>query len=472
MNTQEVEFDPWGPKKLERAWVLNVNLQREVIPVFCAALEDVMVTHRGGVFYYPNIEEDCTRCRYDWFLRCRRDTYGLRVSLAFDTKCRELTQVKAFLSLGPRLVSSPDIRVTRRTENQVLKAIRSVLTQANDILDGKTEPFYPLFYIKLPSGQWISKTEGTEQGTFYRSAHNPRNGEIISAVAIKTMAYVKAVARARALPTLNKLTALMSLLADTPIVMARPSLPKRSGFHAIQKQPPAIEKVYPPSYHLWEPPSPFRDIKDTTASSMSLLAHENLVDNSKLWQSIYAYATAQDVQKEHPTLASVAYIASLSTLTGPTMCSGTVSCSVCGVRPPHPLLSEPDCIAKLISNDLDLESDPEKKEQIYELVRAVYSKQRSAYVHDAVLRHHEETAVQAQVGRPGKLSPVAEELTFAEQLTGIRRLARRVLLMKLPKTKLVQSLIEESSELTIVPKIPIVASVIVGRHPVGIKMHP
>ena len=56
MDSEEVEFDPWGPKKFERAWVLSINLPRESINSFCAALEDVMTARRGGVFYFPNKE--------------------------------------------------------------------------------------------------------------------------------------------------------------------------------------------------------------------------------------------------------------------------------------------------------------------------------------------------------------------------------------------------------------------------------
>lgn len=405
-------------------------------------------------------------------MRYAHEVYGLRLSLIFETKHEDVTEIRAYLSLGPCLVNRLDIKITSRTESRVLKAIQQVLAEAAEIVDGKTELFYPLFYIKLPAGQWISTNVDTEQGIFYRSAHNMRSGEVISAIAIKTQAHFKGVARARALPNVGKLTSLMSLLADAPIAMEHPSLPKRGTFQTVRREPPHIRKVYPASYHLWEPTSLFRDIKDIASLSIRLLADDALLGNDDLWRSIYAYATAQDVQKEHPSLASVAYIASLSAFADSGMCGGTVSCSVCGTRPPHAIQSEPDSIAELVSKELNLKSDPQKKQQVRNLIRAVYSKQRSAYVHDAVLRHQEGTDVRGQVGRPGKLSPISEELTFAEQLTGIRRLARRVLLMKLPNTSLLQSLINGSSELAIVPRIPIAASVTVGRRPVGIRMRP
>jgi hypothetical protein len=470
MDSEEVEFNPWGPKKFERAWTFGVNLSRETIHSFCAALEDVMTSRRGGVFYFPNKEDNYTRCRYDWFVSYRREVYGLRISLVFDVKSADITEINAYLSLGPRLVNQKGIQISHKTEKRVLEAIKHVLNEAGEIIAGKTEVYHPLFYVKLSVGKWIGTNSNTDLGTIYRSACNMQNGEVMSALAIKTLAYSKNVARARALSFVNKLAALMSLLAGEPVVMVHPRLPKRGSFHIIRKEPPDISKVYPSSYHLWEPISIFHDIKDIATLAMNILKDQVVLDNDKLWQSIYAYATALDVQKEYPTLASVAYIASLSTFAGSSTCNGIVTCSVCGLRPSHPVYSEPDSITELVSKELGLTT--EKQEQIRSLIRAVYSKQRSAYVHDAILRHQESGNIRAQVGRPGQSSPISEELLFAEQLSSIRYLARRVLLMKLPKSSLLQSLIDESSKSSIPVSMPIAASITIGRRPVGLRMHP
>ncbi len=471
MSSEEVEFDPWGPKTIERGWTFNLNLPRRMVPDFCAALEDVMKIHRGGVFYFPRVEDDCTRCRYDWFLRCGREAYGFRLTLVFDTRSKDVNEIKVYLSLGPRTNKS-DIDITREIERRILRSIKQILNEAREIIEGKVDSFYPVFYIKLPPGEWISADVNAENGTVYRSANNLQIGEVISAIAPRTFAYVKGVARERALPAVDKLTALMSLLADAPLVVAHPKLPRRGSFHTVRKEPPSISKIYPASYHVWEALSHTGDLKQIALLSLQMAADKTLMGDDKLWQSIYAYSTGQTVQKEHPTLASVAYIASLSTFVETKMCHGTVSCSVCGVRPSHPLESESDGIAELAIVDLGLQSDSVNKERVRNLVKAVYSKQRSAYVHDAVLRHQEVSNSRAQVGRPAQQSPISEELEFLEQLNGIRRLARRVLLLRLPKNDSLRSLIEDSSTLSILPTVPMVASIVIGRRPVGFKVHP
>ena len=117
----------------------------------------------------------------------------------------------------------------------------------------------------------------------------------------------------------------------------------------------------------------------------------------------------------------MAYVASLSALfSSPESCTGKVSCSVCGDRPNHYLRGDIASIREGIADTLGLALDEGR--DVSALVGSVYSKQRSAYVHDAVLRRSELKDFPVNIHRPTENSPVSDELQFAEDLHDIQRL--------------------------------------------------
>ena len=170
----------------------------------------------------------------------------------------------------------------------------------------------------------------------------------------------------------------------------------------------------------------------------------------------------------------MAYIASLSALfSSPESCTGKVSCSVCGDRPNHYLRGDIASIREGIADTLGLALDEGR--DVSALVGSVYSKQRSAYVHDAVLRRSELKDFPVNIHRPTENSPVSDELQFAEDLHDIQRLTRRCLVAHLGGySQDVKTFIPQESMLPIRLTHKIGSSVTVARagHPVGIRVRP
>ena len=186
-----------------------------------------------------------------------------------------------------------------------------------------------------------------------------------------------------------------------------------------------------------------------------------------------AFASGQEVQDRQPTLASVAYMASLGAFAQPEQCNGKVSCSDCGDRPAHHLTGDSDAIANLVSQDLGLETDDEREAR--SLIKSVYSRQRSSYVHDAILRHNELGTLPSFLARPAGFSTVSEELMFYEELNSIGRLARRQILSRLANQhEEIRDSFRETFESKIRYQLGHSGSITVAKagRPVGVRMQP
>lgn len=169
-------------------------------------------------------------------------------------------------------------------------------------------------------------------------------------------------------------------------------------------------------------------MRDLALGAIDLMSKTSVETNDSLWRAIHAWAGGQEIQSNQPTLASVAFIAGLSAFSNPHDCIGDVTCSRCGNPPLNKKIGKTDAIVEDLATTLQLNKEDRKKTR--SLIRKVYDKQRSSYVHDAVLRHAEMQDGES-IGRPAETRIVGRLLEMSEDLTSVNRLARRSVIARL-----------------------------------------
>ena len=134
------------------------------------------------------------------------------------------------------------------------------------------------------------------------------------------------------------------------------------------------------------------------------------------------------IGKLYSTLAIVAYIAALSSLSETSKCPGQVSCSQCGqLAMKHDKVGDKAAILALIK-DL-LEPTSEQEIRLQNIIERVYRKQRSAFIHGAELRHEEfYQGVGLPKAFPTEKEPVRKTFYYRLDFLSMELIARRTLL--------------------------------------------
>lgn len=452
MNSS-TEFDVLFEYKFEGSVKLEVNIPRQETPLVCSAFDIIMSERFGGSFYYPRFPDKRTRCRYEWFLSYKKDPYGIRISTYFDVGDKDIMELPFLLSWGPRFASNAGTQFSKITQKRIVEEIQSVGRDINKIIHEEPRIIWTfLSHIDLPPGRGIEHVVTSDFITVYPSVRHKKEGVLLSAVGVHIPAHFRAQAKNIGLPIFDKFIALLSLLSGAPIARARVKWPKNFKFNdAFEGKDVSIEKLYPMTrYEIAL--KQLSDLTDIIKIAVNLISQPSIVNNQVLWRSTNAYVAGQEIKQNQPTLSSVAFIASLAAYSKETKCDGNVTCSKCGNLSVakgfrHDLVSEKDSLIEAVRNALLMEPDSKEMKTLRNLIRDVHSKQRSAFVHDAKLRHAELDKENAQLGHPGESKIVCEELEFMEDLNSIQEIARRVLLSRLlPFDIRIQAILDSISD--------------------------
>ena len=474
MNSS-AEFDVLFEYKFEGSVELEVNIPRQEVPSVCPAFDVVMSERFGGSFYYPRFPDKKTRCRYEWFLSYKKDPYGIRISTYFDVGNEDIKRLPFLLSWGPRFACNVGTQFSKATQKRIVEEIQFVLSDINKLI--RKEPYEIwtfLSHMGLPPGWGIEHTVASDLVTVHPSVRPKREGTLLSAIGVHIPAHFRAQAKGIGPPIFDKFIALLSLLAGTKITKARVEWPKNFKFeNAFKGKDAPMEKIYPMTRYTIAPRQ-HSDLTDMVEIAIDLIAQPSIANDKVLWQSINAFVAGQEIRQSQPTLSSVAFIASLTAYSKKTRCNGDVMCSKCGTLKSfsHDLVSEKEALIETIRNALLIERDSEELKSLHNLIKDVHSKQRSAFVHDAVLRHAELDDEELQLGHPGESKIVREELEFMEDLNSIQEIARRVLLHRLlPSDERIQTILDSRLGSRIRYRTAFTGShTLRGRRPVGIRL--
>ena len=469
------EFDVLFEYKFEGSVKLEVDIPRQEIPLVCAAFDIVMSERFGGCFYYPRFPDKRARCRYEWFLSYKRDLYGIRISTYFDVGNEDIVELPFLRSWGPRFASNVGTPFSKAIQKRIMEEIQSVWADINRIVHEEPRIIWTfLSHIDLPPGRGIEHIVDSNVITVYPSTQHKKEGTLISAVGVHILAHFRAQAKNIGIPIFDKFIALLSLLAGNPITKARVQWPKNFKFNDIfEGEGAPIEQIYPMTRYRIAPRQ-HSDLTDVVKIAVDLISQPSITNDEVLWQSINAYVAGQEIKQNQPTLSSVAFIASLAAYSKGMKCDGNITCSKCGDLENfhHNLVSEKDALIETIRNALLIELDSEEMGTLRNLIRDVYSKQRSAFVHDAKLRHAELDNKNVELGHPGERKMVCEELEFVEDLNSIQEIARRVLLHRLISfDKRIQAILDLKSDSRIRHLTAFTFSnTLRARHPIGIRL--
>lgn len=426
----DVEYDVSFKYTIENSYQAEVLIPRKEIPLVCEAFEIVMQDRFGASFYYPRSPNGKTTCRYEWFLKYKNDPYGIRLTAIIYVGNTNITQCEFFVSWGPRFSINKGKGFPKYLENRIVQEIGSVREEVEKILRQQPNELWTFFsYIKFPPGTFIKESIISEILTFYPTVYDNSNKNYISAVGIHVPAFYKEQAKSNAQPILDRFIALLSLLSGKTFSQIIKPLPKQlKSSNVILGSNITMQQLYQKN---WKTIDSYTNLSDVAEIAINLLSNNLLINDETLWESIYAYVSGQEITRKQPTLSSVAFVASLAAYSKVEKCKGSISCSKCGeISLKHNLISEKESIINEILKVIFPKLDDNETKELRSLIRDVHSKQRSAFVHDAKLRHAE-IDKNINLGRPDKTRIVSTELQYSEDLHSIQELSRRVLLSRL-----------------------------------------
>lgn len=404
-------------------------------PLLCGALETSVLERNGAIFYFtrhPN--ENSTFCRYEWIVPFKEYDHGLRIAALLIVSDKTVEKITFVSAWGPD-ISHNDVNFNEDATNLFKKEIESFLQDFEKILSEKPSDIWTqFFYVKLPIGNFSKKVKNNLI-TFYSTVKHKNENLSFSVVGIHVKAHFESQANKYAGPIFNKLELLLSLLfaikvEKIPVNFNEKFSPKETILGKRVK----IGELYPQSDYIKLEHPLLTDSSELIEMGLKLVSNNALYEDEIFWNSVSAYVSGLKIQGYYPTLSSVAFITSLAAFSKPKKCNGKLSCTECGdLEFKHNLQGDKISIIEDVKNVLKINS--ENSEKLEKIIKNVYDKQRSSFVHDAVLRHAEiekEGMAQLEVYRP-QTTAISKEIKFKEDLDSIKGITRQYLLHKLLK---------------------------------------
>lgn len=415
------------------SWKLNFNISisRKIIPNFCEQLHSIIHERVGSCNYYPNIENGSLLCRYEWTRNYKREKHALHLGLIFLITSDDLNEISAYLSTNQVMennsLSLPDFPKSflSRLQKESIILVNEVLHR---LKKESQREINAIFYIESHRG--IDVTVETEDNRVKVFPCALIKGKIVSPVRIKVIASSNENGKPRALHDAALFCALHTLANEHFCQITYLDWSKRKPpIQFIESENDFdVNHLYPSQQ---KPAISFDDvvserIKQVWSLYQSLSEH----DKNLFLPALFAFYSAKGVKQKYSTLAIVAHIAALSSLSKDRIktCPGMVSCSEHGdLTMRHHIIGDKNAIFEMIK-ELNVPS-PKVEKDLKELLNRVYYKQRSAYVHGAELRHAE---FYKGYGLPSCFPTeneiVKDEYYYKNDFMAIELIARRVLL--------------------------------------------
>lgn len=417
------------------AWSISINpsIPRELIPAVCEQLHAIMSERQGASFYYPDVVNKTTTCRYEWPRKWKNRKHGLHLGLVFCVKDENLNGMSVYATSSAairdnsvELLQFPQdllSRLQQETLQLFQEAIQRLAPQSH-------QERHIILYLELhPQMGFASKIE-TEDKRIVIFPSALFEGKIISPVSVTVSAASNQGGRPKALHEIVLFCALYTL--------ANGLLCQTTGLKWNRKQPciefiDALDDVDTeglyPSRCKSNPIS--SDQRTAERSNAIWMLYHQLSEEKQegFLPALFAYYSAQNINYKYSTLAIVAYIAALGSLAkdAKKKCAGQITCSSCGtLEMKHDKVGDKIAIILLLKDLLKL---TDERGNELDIVKRAYDKQRSAFVHAAELRHEE---FHQKFGLPASFPATGgsfrEVLTYKQDFLSIERITRRVLL--------------------------------------------
>lgn len=408
----------------------------------CEGLAYLGLERNGGYYYYPFYDANKTGAAFEWDLPYRNRRFGFKVGVEFWVHGSSLEKLNAYVLYGedhPKRGSSPEF--TEEEKAQFQRKIIEILQLASDWRDGRRDQqFFALHYLELEPGEVVNKVLDLPALKAYLlpTVSIGKEKRAVSAVIHSVSAHCREEAKRIGAQEFLKLCALLTLAVGRHYKSYRDTFrrPTLKRFLDTIDPLPTFDEVYPKGRYadaaanaLCRVAVPLRLVSEY----YSRIPADNVGDFDK---SLFAYYTGKDlVDRGFSTVATVALIAALKPFRRPRKCPGEIQCSKCGTlrNLRHDEIGEAASIGEKLSSLFGLDPACEQSRRLRETIRTTYRAHRSAYVHDAVLRHGEFKDAGPRFERPGTKSPFSDHLLSHNDLSTLELLTRRALLQHMAR---------------------------------------
>jgi len=428
-----------------RRVLFKAEMARAAIPAFCEALHTKVQEIEGMVFYYwQQLSSGVSIIRYEWDVKILKKREPLRVGIIVNITRNPLKDAIIYVTTREAYVARAKTPPTLdvQAEQAALESIQSVLTEAHYRTTPQAQKtFYIVKYVELLAEFSYTDYAASSDGllTICPTVGLLKNKILdkkISAIVLSVSAPSLESAKDRVSTLITRFCALATLahgviVKDSHVRWPRPFKPVE---FVTSLPPPPIGQLYPKHQRIILHPSRLNTNKqDMVISLWQTFGILSPAKQEAFLQSILAYYAGLENLTTQPTLAIVAFTAVLSSLAegGAKKCPGKLSCSQCGSLDwKHNLQGEAIVIVNRIAELLKLNKDT--MDRLSELIKRVYTRQRSAFVHGALLRHGERNKNDSLQGLiPSETDLVSDVFQYRQDLLSMMLLARKALLAEL-----------------------------------------
>jgi hypothetical protein len=388
---------------------------------------------QGASFYVPDLSNNAVTCRYEMPCKVKYQKLGIRLGFIIYIATDDLREISAYATTNEVIEDNllPLPSFTQASLDKLLQECIQLLNDALQRLDPKMHKERRIvFYLEM-RGQMAIKTEfQTEDKKFLIFPSALIEGTMVSPVCITVNAASNQSAKPLALHEVIVFCALQTLangfLFQTKELKWSHKKPRVEFIDSLEQFD--IKNLYPSC----KQPQVQYDDNISSRSNLAWNLYQKLQNKNQdiFLTALFAYYSAQNINYKYSTMAIVAYCAVLNLLakSNKQKCPGQVNCSCCGT-----LTFKHDMVGDMAAINIFLKEilkpSPEQENDLRQLVKRIYRKQRSAFVHGAELRHEEfHNNYSLPKTFPTSNKPVRDIFHYQSDFLSLERITRRVLL--------------------------------------------
>ena len=124
------------------AWCIQVNVPRDEVPQLCEQLHAIISERNGASFYYPDLVNNTTTCRYEWLRKWRGQKFGLHIGMILHVRNDVLKEISAYVTSNeaiednkselPKFTSNFITRLKHETVQTIHEAIERLKPDSHE----------------------------------------------------------------------------------------------------------------------------------------------------------------------------------------------------------------------------------------------------------------------------------------------------------------------------------------------------
>lgn len=448
-----------------QTWEINVGALTVAKEEFFENLFFSTEKNGGNSYFYPNVDANCTTCRYEWHLPWRNRAAQIRLGLIFEVQRGDAPNVGlAYLGTNngyeDRGSTNYPAKISKRKFSEFQNFLISEVIKANTPRSQREQQSWQFILYAKGSVCYWSKPFLALDRTMLVLPPRLDEGVLRTAVVIRSTGITKGEAHRKAMRKFHLTLALLSL-ATGGTWQASDYIGKYELMEGkLRVRSELANELFPDGTYPKALGSNLPVCAVAIIRYGLAILDSNKASSGKLLRALFAYYGGMLANSKTPSLASVAFTASLGVFAGTNQvkCSGRIECSECGQLDwQHNLVGDRAAISELVAAALNrvFGADFTGNQQFQAWVKKVYNAHRSQYVHSASHQFSEFSQVFSRKSPSTTLVPTA--------IPSKGKLARsenehRAVISKLPtvtRVVLIDKLLEKANVSRVVDKLGI-----------------